>query len=80
MKVYSNQFSILMLLMLTIGQSLVPIIASAKELNTVGLLDSFKLDKSNLQSGELTEITVNFSGKNGSRLQPGDTLTHCLQN
>ncbi|WP_179883837.1 collagen binding domain-containing protein, partial [Bacillus cereus] len=71
-------FSILMLFMLTIGQSLVPIIASAKELNTIGLVDSFKLDKSDLQSGELTKITVNFSEKNGIKLQPGDTLTLAL--
>ncbi|WJE24873.1 Cna B-type domain-containing protein [Bacillus cereus] len=64
--------------MLTIGQSLAPIIASAKELNTIGLVDSFKLDKSDLQSGELTKITVNFSEKNGIKLQPGDTLTLAL--
>ncbi|QWI52441.1 Cna B-type domain-containing protein [Bacillus mycoides] len=67
-----------MLFMLTIGQSLAPIIASAKELNTIGLVDSFKLDKSDLQSGELTKITVNFSEKNGIKLQPGDTLTLAL--
>ncbi|PFQ66149.1 cell wall anchor protein, partial [Bacillus cereus] len=67
-----------MLFMLTIGQSLVPIIANAKEVNTIGLVDSFKLDKSDLQSGELTKITVNFSEKNGIKLQPGDTLTLAL--
>ncbi|MGG3579613.1 Cna B-type domain-containing protein [Bacillus nitratireducens] len=71
-------FSILMLFMLTIGQNLAPIIANAKELNTIGLVDSFKLDKSDLQSGELTKITVNFSEKNGIKLQPGDTLTLAL--
>ncbi|PFI35496.1 cell wall anchor protein, partial [Bacillus cereus] len=67
-----------MLFMLTTGQSLVPIIANAKEVNTIGLVDSFKLDKSDLQSGELTKITVNFSEKNGIKLQPGDTLTLAL--
>ncbi|WP_150985257.1 Cna B-type domain-containing protein [Bacillus mycoides] len=77
-KKITSFFSILMLFMLTIGQSLVPIIASAKELNTIGLVDSFKLDKSDLQSGELTKITVNFSEKNGIKLQPGDTLTLAL--
>ncbi|MGE6398296.1 Cna B-type domain-containing protein [Bacillus cereus] len=74
----TSVFLILMLFMLTIGQSLAPIIASAKELNTIGLVDSFKLDKSDLQSGELTKITVNFSEKNGIKLQPGDTLTLAL--
>ncbi|MES9664296.1 Cna B-type domain-containing protein, partial [Bacillus nitratireducens] len=74
----TSVFSILMLFMLTIGQSLVPIIANAKEVNTIGLVDSFKLDKSDLQSGELTKITVNFSEKNGIKLQPGDTLTLAL--
>ncbi|WP_231503939.1 Cna B-type domain-containing protein, partial [Bacillus sp. UNC437CL72CviS29] len=55
-----------------------PIIANAQELNTLGLVDSFKIDKTDLQSGELTKVTVNFSEKDGVRLKPGDTLTLTL--
>ena len=31
--------------MFTIGQSLLPIVANAQELNTAGIVDSFKIDK-----------------------------------
>ncbi|WP_410984788.1 Cna B-type domain-containing protein, partial [Bacillus cereus] len=55
-----------------------PIIANAQELNTAGLVDSFKIDRTDLQSGESTRVTVNFSEKEGVRLKPGDTLTLTL--
>ncbi|MBO1579638.1 Cna B-type domain-containing protein [Bacillus sp. XF8] len=75
LKRITSIFSIIMILMFTIGQSLLPIIANAQELNTLGLVDSFKIDKTDLQYGERTQITVNFSEKDGIELQPGDTLT-----
>ncbi|WP_429714607.1 Cna B-type domain-containing protein [Bacillus mycoides] len=64
--------------MFTIGQSLLPIVANAQELNTAGLVDNFTIDNKNLQTGESTKVTVNFSEKNGVRLKPGDTLTLTL--
>ncbi|CAI8857975.1 GRAM_POS_ANCHORING domain-containing protein [Bacillus sp. IT-79MI2] len=78
LKRVTSIFSIIMIFMFTIGQSLLPIIASAQELNTIGLVDSFKIDKTNLQTTERTKVTVNFSEKNGLRLKPGDTLTLTL--
>ncbi|PGZ97759.1 hypothetical protein COE51_12875, partial [Bacillus pseudomycoides] len=75
LKRVTSIFSIIMIFMFTIGQSLMPIIANAQELNTTGLVDSFKIDKTNLQYGEQTKITVNFSEKSGIKLKPGDTLT-----
>ncbi|SDY95363.1 Cna B-type domain-containing protein [Bacillus sp. 166amftsu] len=71
-------FSILMIFMFTIGQSLVPIIASAQELNKTGLVDSFTLDKTELGYGERTGIKVNFSDKSGNQMKTGDTLTLTL--
>ena len=44
-------FSIIMIFMFTIGQSLLPIVANAQELNTAGIVDSFKIDKTDLLSG-----------------------------
>ncbi|WP_413773238.1 Cna B-type domain-containing protein, partial [Bacillus cereus] len=64
--------------MFTIGQSLLPIVANAQELNTAGLVDSFKIDKTDLFIGQQTKVTVNFSEKNGLKLKPGDTLTLTL--
>ncbi|PFW70653.1 Cna B-type domain-containing protein [Bacillus pseudomycoides] len=78
LKRVTSIFSIIMIFMFTIGQSLLPIIANAQELNTIGLVDSFKIDKTNLQTTERTKVTVNFSEKNGLRLRPGDTLTLTL--
>ncbi|MDA2396846.1 MucBP domain-containing protein, partial [Bacillus cereus] len=60
------------------AQSLVPIITKAQELNTAGIVDSFKIDKTDLYYGERTKITVNFSEKDHYRLQPGDVLTLTL--
>ncbi|WP_392388045.1 Cna B-type domain-containing protein, partial [Bacillus tropicus] len=64
--------------MFTIGQSLLPIVANAQELNTLGLVDSFKIDKTDLYVGQRTKVTVNFSEKDGLKLKPGDTLTLTL--
>nr|WP_240676367.1 Cna B-type domain-containing protein [Bacillus albus] len=64
--------------MFTIGQSLLPIVANAQELNTAGLVDSFKIDKTDLYVGQRTKVTVNFSEKDGLKLKPGDTLTLTL--
>ncbi|WP_420042302.1 Cna B-type domain-containing protein, partial [Bacillus cereus] len=64
--------------MFTIGQSLLPIVANAQELNTAGLVDSFQIGKTNLSTTERTKVTVNFSEKDGLRLKPGDTLTLTL--
>ncbi|WJE52709.1 Cna B-type domain-containing protein [Bacillus cereus] len=75
LKRITSIFSIIMIFMFTIGQSLLPIIANAQELNTAGLVDSFTIGKTNLQSGERTKVTVNFSEKDGVKLKPGDTLT-----
>ncbi|PEA56645.1 hypothetical protein CON64_01655 [Bacillus pseudomycoides] len=77
LKRITSIFSIIMIFMFTIGQSLMPIIANAQELNTAGLVDSFTI-KQGLQSREQTKVTVNFSEKNGLRLKPGDTLTLTL--
>ncbi|WP_141552238.1 Cna B-type domain-containing protein, partial [Bacillus sp. AFS054943] len=71
-------FSILMLFMLTIGQSLMPIIASAQELNTTGFVDSFTFDKTELNYGERSGIRVDFSDKSGNKMKAGDTLTLTL--
>ncbi|WP_240515010.1 collagen binding domain-containing protein, partial [Bacillus cereus] len=78
LKRITSIFSIIMIFMFTIGQSLLPIVANAQELNTLGLVDSFKIDKTNLSIGQETKVTVNFSEKNGVRLKPGDTLTLTL--
>ncbi|WP_433773437.1 Cna B-type domain-containing protein, partial [Bacillus wiedmannii] len=64
--------------MFTIGQSLLPIVANAQELNTAGLVDSFTIDKTDLQYGEQTKINVTFSEKAEVRLKAGDTLTLTL--
>ncbi|PGD72289.1 hypothetical protein COM46_24090 [Bacillus pseudomycoides] len=71
-------FSILMLFMFTIGQSLMPIIANAQELNTTGFVDSFKIDKTKLSYGEQAKINVTFSDKSGNNMKSGDTLTLTL--
>ncbi|ENQ3079634.1 Cna B-type domain-containing protein [Bacillus cereus] len=78
LKRITSIFSIIMIFMFTIGQSLMPIIVNAQELNTSGLVDSFQIGKTNLQTTERTKVTVNFSEKNGLRLKPGDTLTLTL--
>ncbi|MFU2008815.1 Cna B-type domain-containing protein, partial [Bacillus pseudomycoides] len=78
LKRVTSIFSIIMIFMFTIGQSLLPIIANAQELNTAGLVDSFQIGKTNLQTTERTKVTVNFSEKNGLRLKPGDKLTLTL--
>ncbi|WP_280147333.1 Cna B-type domain-containing protein [Bacillus cereus] len=78
LKRITSIFSIIMIFMFTIGQSLLPIVANAKELNTVGLVDSIKIDKTDLYTGQETKVTVNFSEKDGVRLKPGDTLTLTL--
>ena len=41
LKRVTSIFSIIMIFMFTIGQSLLPIVANAQELNTAGLVDSF---------------------------------------
>lgn len=48
LKRVTSIFSILMVFMFTIGQSLMPIIANAQELNTTGFVDSFTIDKTKL--------------------------------
>ncbi|MGE6366712.1 Cna B-type domain-containing protein, partial [Bacillus paramycoides] len=78
LKRITSIFSIIMIFMFTIGQSLLPIVANAQELNTAGLVDSFQIGKTNLSTTERTKVTVNFSEKNGLRLKPGDTLTLTL--
>ncbi|KFN01989.1 Cna B-type domain-containing protein [Bacillus clarus] len=78
LKRITSIFSIIMIFMFIIGQSLLPIIANAQELNTAGLVDSFQIGKTNLSTTERTKVTVNFSEKNGLRLKPGDILTLTL--
>ncbi|MED1412359.1 Cna B-type domain-containing protein [Bacillus paramycoides] len=70
--------SILMIFIFTIGQSFTSIIANAQELNTTGFVDSFTIDKTTLNSGEPTKITVQFSDKSGNQMKAGDTLTLTL--
>ncbi|KMP27685.1 cell wall anchor protein [Bacillus wiedmannii] len=67
-----------MIFMFTIGQSLLPIVANAQELNTLGLVDSFKIDKTDLSIGQRTKVTINFSEKDSLKLKSGDTLTLTL--
>ncbi|MDC2866710.1 Cna B-type domain-containing protein, partial [Bacillus sp. BP-3] len=71
-------FSIIMIFMFTIGQSLLPIIANAQELSTTGFVDSFTIDKTNLKYGEQTKLNVTFSDKSGNKMKAGDTLTLTL--
>ncbi|MGE7883686.1 Cna B-type domain-containing protein, partial [Bacillus sp. NPDC094077] len=71
-------FSIIMIFIFTIGQSFTSIIASAQELNTIGFVDSFAIDKTTLNSGETTRIAVQFSDKSGNQMKAGDTLTLTL--
>ncbi|PFA08194.1 Cna B-type domain-containing protein, partial [Bacillus cereus] len=78
LKRITSIFSIIMIFMFTIGQSFLGIVANAKELNTAGLVDSIKIDKTDLYIGQETKVTVNFSEKDGVRLKPGDTLTLTL--
>ncbi|WP_242271548.1 Cna B-type domain-containing protein [Bacillus cereus group sp. BfR-BA-01310] len=78
LKRITSIFSIIMIFMFTIGQSLLPIVANAQELNTAGLVDSFQIGKTNLSTTEKTKVTVNFSEKGALRLKPGDTLTLTL--
>ncbi|MBJ8009776.1 Cna B-type domain-containing protein, partial [Bacillus cereus] len=70
--------TIIMLFMLTIGQSFTSIIANAQELNTTGFVDTFKFDKTDLTYGERTGIKVDFSDKSGNQMKAGDTLTLTL--
>ncbi len=76
-RVFST-FLILMIFMFTLGQSIVPLIVNAEELNTTGFVDSFKIDKTTLNYGEQTTITVKFSDKSGNQMKAGDTLTLTL--
>ncbi|MGH0514474.1 Cna B-type domain-containing protein, partial [Bacillus cereus] len=78
LKRVTSIFSIIMIFMFTIGQSLLPIVANAQELNTAGLVDGFTIDKTNLQYGEQTKINVTFSEKAEVKLKAGDTLTLTL--
>ncbi|MFI8708411.1 Cna B-type domain-containing protein, partial [Bacillus sp. NPDC077411] len=78
MKKVTSIFSIIMIFIFTIGQSLMPIIAKAQELNTSGFVDSFTFDKTDLSYGERTGIKVNFSDKSGNKMKAGDTLTLTL--
>ncbi|OOR24309.1 Cna B-type domain-containing protein, partial [Bacillus wiedmannii] len=78
LKRITSIFSIIMIFMFTIGQSLLPIVANAQELNTLGLVDSFKIDKTDLSIGQRTKVTINFSEKDSLKLKPGDTLTLTL--
>ncbi|MEH7459652.1 collagen binding domain-containing protein, partial [Bacillus sp. JJ1127] len=71
-------FSIIMIFMFTIGQSLMPIIANAQELSTTGFVDSFTIDKTKLKYGEQAKINVTFSDKSGNKMKSGDTLTLTL--
>ncbi|WP_088099779.1 Cna B-type domain-containing protein, partial [Bacillus mycoides] len=70
--------TIIMLFMLTIGQSFTSIIANAQELNTTGFVDSFTFDKTELNYGERSGIRVDFSDKSGNQMKAGDTLTLTL--
>ncbi|MGE6509432.1 Cna B-type domain-containing protein, partial [Bacillus cereus] len=70
--------SILMIFIFTIGQSFTSIIVNAQELNTTGFVDSFTIDKTTLNSGETTKMTVQFSDKSGNQMKSGDTLTLTL--
>ncbi len=67
-----------MIFIFTIGQSLLPIVANAQELNTTGIVDSFTFDKEKLGYYERMGIKVEFSEKPGNRIKPGDTLTLTL--
>ncbi|EPC8422377.1 Cna B-type domain-containing protein, partial [Bacillus wiedmannii] len=78
LKRITSIFSIIMIFMFTIGQSLLPIVANAQELNTLGLVDSFKIDKTDLSIGQRTKVTINFSEKDSLKLKSGDTLTLTL--
>ncbi|MGY1465008.1 Cna B-type domain-containing protein [Bacillus toyonensis] len=78
LKRITSIFSIIMIFMFTIGQSLLPIVANAQELNTLGLVDSFKIDKTDLSIGQRTKVTINFSEKDSLKMKPGDTLTLTL--
>lgn len=64
--------------MFTIGQSLLPIIASAQELSTTGFVDSFTIDKKTMKQGDKAKINVTFSDKSGNNMKSGDTLTLAL--
>ncbi|BCC06552.1 MULTISPECIES: Cna B-type domain-containing protein [Bacillus cereus group] len=69
-----------MILLFTIGQSLLPTIANAQELNTTGFVDNFTINKTELRYGDRTTINVNFSDKSGNNMKSGDTLTLALPN
>ncbi|WP_415783943.1 Cna B-type domain-containing protein, partial [Bacillus luti] len=75
---FKKCLSTFLIFMVVMAQSLVPTIAKAQELNTAEFVDSFKIDKTDLNYGERTKITVNFSEKDGYKLQPGDVLTLTL--
>ncbi|HDX9591449.1 TPA: Cna B-type domain-containing protein, partial [Bacillus pseudomycoides] len=74
LKRVTSIFSIIMIFMFTIGQSLLPIIASAQELSTTGFVDSFTFDKTTLNYGDKAKISVTFSDKSGNNMKSGDTL------
>ncbi|MBO1623830.1 Cna B-type domain-containing protein, partial [Bacillus arachidis] len=78
LKRITSIFSIIMIFMFTIGQSLLPIIASAQELSTTGFVDSFTIDKKTMKQGDKAKINVTFSDKSGNNMKSGDTLTLAL--
>ncbi len=78
LKRITSIFSIIMIFIFTIGQSLLPIVANAQELNTTGIVDSFTFDKEKLGYYERMGIKVEFSEKPGNRIKPGDTITLTL--
>ncbi|MFD3449393.1 Cna B-type domain-containing protein, partial [Microbacteriaceae bacterium 4G12] len=75
LKRVTSLFFIVMIFIFTVGQSFIPIIANAQELNTTGFVDSFTINKTTLQYGEQTGISVTFSDKSGNKMKSGDTLT-----
>ncbi|MEH6891506.1 Cna B-type domain-containing protein, partial [Bacillus sp. JJ864] len=78
LKRVTSIFSIIMIFIFTIGQSLLPIIANAQELSTTGFVDSFTFDKTTLNYGDKAKINVTFSDKSGNNMKSGDTLTLTL--
>ncbi|MBK5491810.1 collagen binding domain-containing protein [Bacillus sp. TH13] len=70
--------SLFLIFAVIMTQSLIPVIVKAKELNPMGFVDSFKIEKQDLYYGERTKIIVNFSEKETYKLQPGDVLTITL--
>ncbi|WP_419154988.1 collagen binding domain-containing protein, partial [Weissella minor] len=76
MKKIWRVLSLVVLILGGIGLLIQP--ASARELAQTDVVDSFKVTEKRLVQGQQTAVTVHFSAKADTKIQPADTLTFTM--